>query len=242
MEYKVKLNEFEGPLDLLLHLIKESNIDIYDIKVEEITRQYLDYIKAMEKLNLTIASEYLVMAAELIQLKSKCLLPNNNNIDKDEYEEDSREQLIQRLLDYKNYKEITNQFKELENKRQLIFTKLPSNINEYTNEKSIKNNGEIGISDLLDVFQKFLDRKEIQKPLKTKVAIKEVSIQDRINVIRKILNQRKRIMFDDLFDNLSKQYIVVTFLSVLEMAKKQELLIKQDYNFDKIYLELKGRV
>ena len=105
--YKVKINEFEGPLDLLLHLIKESNIDIYDIKIADITVQYLDYIKDMESLNLSIASEYLVMAAELIEMKAKLLLPSIKDVDNDEYEEDLKENLIKRLIDYKNYKEIT---------------------------------------------------------------------------------------------------------------------------------------
>ena len=103
MEYKVMINEFEGPLDLLLHLIKENNIDIYDIKIEEITKQYLDYIKKMKELNLSIASEYLVMASELLEMKSKMLLPKREEETLDDFEEDPRELLIERLLAYKQY-------------------------------------------------------------------------------------------------------------------------------------------
>ena len=105
MDYSIKIDAFEGPLDLLLHLIKKSNIDIYDINIEEITKQYLDYINKMEELNIDVASSYLVMAAELIELKSKLLLPNQNN-EENEEEENTKENLIQRLLNYEKYKDI----------------------------------------------------------------------------------------------------------------------------------------
>ena len=105
MDYSIKIDAFEGPLDLLLHLIKKTNIDIYDINIEEITKQYLDYINKMEELNIDIASSYLVMAAELIELKSKLLLPNQNN-EENEEEENTKENLIQRLLIYEKYKDI----------------------------------------------------------------------------------------------------------------------------------------
>ena len=107
MQYKVTIENFDGPLDLLLHLIKEQDIDIYDIKIEEITEQYLDYIRAMKELNLSVASEYLVMATELIEMKSKMLLPKKVIETEDDYEEDPREVLIERLLAYKKYKEVT---------------------------------------------------------------------------------------------------------------------------------------
>ena len=123
------IDKFEGPLDLLLHLIKEDNIDIYDIKIETITKQYLDYIESMKELNLSVASEYLVMAAELIEMKSKLLLPKKQLEETDEYEEDPREVLIEKLLIYKRYKEVTSEFKELESSRKMIFTKEPFNLN-----------------------------------------------------------------------------------------------------------------
>jgi segregation and condensation protein A len=241
MDYKVKIDEFEGPLDLLLHLIKESNIDIHDIKLEVITKQYLDYIKAMENLNISIASEYLVMAAELIEIKSRSLLPISNEENNDGYEEDPREALIQKLLDYKKYKEITNEFKELESSRQLIYTKLPSNINEYSDKKIISNDGQVSITDLLEAFNKMMERKEYQKPLHTKVALKEISIKERVHRIRTILKEKKKVLFEELFEEFTKEYVIVTFLSILEMAKDQELIITQDNQFDKIYLELRGR-
>ena len=131
MDYKVTIDNFDGPLDLLLHLIKEQDIDIYDIKIEDITKQYLDYIKAMKELNLSIASEYLVMASELVEIKSKMLLPKRSADLSDEYEEDPREVLIERLLLYKQYKEVTSDFKNLEKERKLILTKNPENLSIY---------------------------------------------------------------------------------------------------------------
>jgi len=130
MHYEVRIDEFEGPLDLLLHLIKQSNIDIYDISLSDITDQYLDYIKKMEELNLDVASEYLVMASELIEYKSRQLLPKKD-LKEDEYEEDPKEELIRKLIDYKRYKEVTETFKELESVRSNIYTKSPSSISSY---------------------------------------------------------------------------------------------------------------
>ncbi len=240
MEYKVKINEFEGPLDLLLHLIKDANIDIYDIKLEEITKQYLNYIKAMETLNLSIASEYLVMAAELIELKSKSLLPNNKNDDNDEFEEDPREVLIRKLIDYKKYKELTSYFKELESTRKFIYTKTPSNISEFSNKTAIKNDNNTSVDDLLLAFKKFVERKNYEKPLNTTVTYKEFSVSERTSAIRKMLTDNKRIYFEDLFENGNKPFIIVTFLAILELANKEEIVIKQKELFDKIYIELRG--
>lgn len=234
MHYEVKINEFEGPLDLLLHLIKKSNIDIYDISLEEITNQYLDYINSMKKLNLDIASEYLIMASELLEYKSKSLLPKKET-EIDEYEEDPKEELIKKLVDYKKYKEITSTFKELENIRSDIYTKSPSNISDY-GEKEV-NNDNVSIDDLINAFKKFIDRKEFEKPIHTKITTKEISVSERIVGIRNILKYRKSVNFIDLFDNYTKSYVVVTFLSILEMSKNKEIVIIQDNNFSSIMIE-----
>lgn len=234
MHYEVKINEFEGPLDLLLHLIKKSNIDIYDISLEEITNQYLDYINSMKKLNLDIASEYLIMASELLEYKSKSLLPKKET-EIDEYEEDPKEELIKKLVDYKKYKEITSTFKELENIRSDIYTKTPSNISEY-GEKEV-NSDNVTIDDLINAFKKFMDRKEFEKPIHTKITTKELSVSERMVGIRNILKSRKSVNFVDLFDSYTKSYVVVTFLSILEMSKNKEIVIIQDNNFSNIMIE-----
>ncbi len=237
MEYKFKINDFEGPLDLLLHLIKQSEMDITDIEIVKLTDQYVDYIKSMEKLNLNIASEYLVLAANLTYLKSKALLPKQE--EDEEVEDDffeSKEELENRLQEYKRYKEVTATFKILEDARSDIYTKTPSNIREYKGE-NITLSDDITINDLVEAFKKYLERKELEKPLNTKVTTKEISITERRKSIRNILKERKRVEFFDLFEEFSKPYVVVTFLSVLEMAKERELVIKQENNFEKIYCE-----
>lgn len=239
MEYKVKINEFEGPLDLLLHLIKESNIDIYDIQISVIADQYLNYIKAMETLNLSVASEYLVMAAELLEIKSRLLLPSKKEEMSDEYEEDPKENLIRRLIDYKHYKEITSTFKELEHERSLIYTKSPSDISEYKVPDVLHEVHSVSL--LLDAFSKFLERNKYQQPLHTKVTSKEISIGERINSIRNILHTKKEVPFEELFEKKTKEYLVVTFLAILQMAKEQEIVIEQSNSFDNIYIKLKGR-
>lgn len=237
MHYKVTIDNFDGPLDLLLHLIKENNIEIYDIKIEEITKGYLDYIKSMKELNLSIASEYLVMATELIEMKSRMLLPKKNDIEEDEYEEDPREILIERLLAYKQYKEITSKFKNLELTRKLVLTKEPENLSAYVKED--ENNESLEISDLIDAFNELMKRKELEKPIATKITKKELSITEKVVKIRNILKSRKKINFNEIFEVATKEEVIVSFLSILEMIKKNEILVVQDSNFNNITISLK---
>ncbi len=235
MEYRITLPEFDGPLDLLLHLIKQSDINICDISIVDITKQYLDYIERMEEMNLDIASEYLVMAAELVEMKSRVLLPVE---EEEEEEEDPREELIHRLLEYQAYKESTSIFKELEQERKEVFTKEPSDLLEFSDTNTKQDYG-ISLEDLLAAFQKFLDSKEFQKPLHTKVANQEYSVGRRCLEIRDILRKKKRISFEDLFEIPTREYVVVTLLAILSMSKKQEIQIEQTKNFDNIIIEEK---
>lgn len=237
MQYKITIDNFDGPLDLLLHLIKENDIDIYDIKIEEVTKQYLDYIKAMKDMNLSIASEYLVMASELIEIKSKMLLPKKKELDEDSYEEDPREVLIERLLKYKQYKEITSEFKDLELTRKLVFTKEPENLSLYAKEET--NKEELGISDLIEAFNLLMQRKELDKPLATKITKKELSVAEKVVKIRSILSKKKRVNFEELFEVATKEEVIVNFLSILEMVKKNEIILKQENNFGGIVISLR---
>lgn len=227
------IDKFSGPLDLLLHLIKQSNIDIYDIKIEEITNQYLDYINKMEELNLNIASSYLVMAAELIEMKASLLLPKPE-IAEDEYEEDPKEKLIQRLIEYQNYKDVISKFHDLEQERQQYYTKKASDISEYDIETKL--NDDIQLSDLLKAFEKFLQKKEDNKPLNTKITSKEYSITKRSKEIKDIIKNKKRVNFKELFDINTKSYIIVTFLSILVLAKNNDIKLIQENNFEDIVL------
>lgn len=234
MDY-ITIDNFEGPLDLLLHLVKESNIDIYNIRVVEITDKYLEYINREKELNINISSSYLVMAAELMYLKSKSLLPSMNKEEESD-EEITRENLISKLLEYKKYKELTPRFKELEEERRKIYIKGPEKISEYR-ENSY--DGEASVVDLLNAFKKFLERKDLEKPLETTITSKEYSVRERKSGIRNILKTRRRAYLEELFEEYNRAYAVVTFLSVLEMVKEKDIIIKQDKNFDKILVELR---
>lgn len=230
MIQNITIDKFEGPLDLLLHLIKQNDLDIFDINISNIAQQYFDYIKEMEKLNLDVGSEYLVMAAELTFIKSKELLPVQ-----EEDEEDTKEQLIDRLIEYQKYKDATVLLKELEEERSKYFSKQVSLLNEFKNDEVIINS-EITIEDLLNAFISINKRKELEKPLNTVVTRKEYSVHKRGIQIVNILRQKKQMMFEQLFEVYNKEYIVVTFLAILDLAKKGEIVIKQENRNEKIML------
>lgn len=243
MEYKVKIDAFEGPLDLLLHLINRLEIDIYDIPVADITEQYLMYIHTMKELELDIASEYLVMAATLLAIKSKMFLPKHeeepfgDNFEMD-MEEDPRDELVEKLIEYKKYKEAAKELKELETERGLMFTKAPSDLSKYAKEEnSEKLNLNVTIYDMISAIQKLLRRKKLQKPLATKISRQEISIEKRMAEIMEELHHFKgRKSFFDLFPVPEKEQIVVTFLAILELIKRNEINVEQEHNFAEIFV------
>lgn len=235
MTYNFSINDFEGPLDLLLHLIKINKLEIKDIKVSEITEQYLAFINKMKEESIDIASEYLVMASELIHLKSKILIDDKS--DEETFELESVEDLKEKLTEYENIKKITSTFKDLELIRGEVYTKIPSNLKEY--QKDIPLNKDITLEDLIDAFENFLDREELKKPINTKITKKELSVEERIKSIRKIFDKEKRVNFIELFDVMEKPFIIVTFLSILEMSKNNEINIIQENNFNTIIIEKK---
>lgn len=244
MHYNVKIDSFEGPLDLLLHLINKLEIDIYDINVAEITEQYLDYVHAMQVLQLDVASEFLVMAATLLAIKSKMLLPKHEEdlLDDDlmyEPEEDSREELIERLVEYRKFKEAADDLKEMELERGLIFTKPPSDLSDFSlnKEENAKQELDVSLYDMLAAFQKLLKRKKLQTPLATKITRQEIPIENRMEEIVGFLRNKKgRISFDELFPIATKSHIVVTFLAILELLKRRQVFVEQEGNFADIFV------
>ena len=239
MEVTFTINDFEGPLDLLLHLIKEKKMDLLNLKLEIIIDEYLKFIDEMEKMNLDIASSYLVMASELLEMKSRLLLPRMEE-ETEEEEEDPKEVLINRLIEYQKYKDLTSDFKELESERKLIYTRLPENLREYSDNDKVINNSDVTLDDLLKAFQAFLERKKLEQPLHTKVTRREMSVEERTVSIRNILKKKKKVNFLELFDVLNKEYVVVTFLAILEMAKQNELKISQDSEYGDIICEVQN--
>lgn len=236
MEIKLQLKQFEGPLDLLLHLIKEAKLDILDLKLEDVINQYLDFINQMETLNLNIAGDYLVMASELIEIKSKKILPRNEEVEEEESVEDLEEKLKQRLIEYKIYKELSTDLKTQEAKRKEIFTKAPERITDLVEENLYDN--EEPLDTLLAAFNNFLQRQEQNRPLTTKVTNKELSVNERRLEIKAILKRQKKVHFLELIDEYTKEYVVVTFLTILDMAKEHELVIHQSKRFEEIYCEV----
>ena len=232
----LQIQDFEGPLDLLLHLVRSSKMDIYRVNISDIIEQYLEFINNTDRLDIETSSEYLVMASELVHLKSRMLVNKYNEEEEEEFSIKSEEDLREKLIEYEKYKNMTETFKLLEENRQDYYTKLPENLNEYKeNEKII--NSDVTVDDLINAFLEMQKRINFKKPVITKVAKKEYSIKDKIIEIRNILKIRKKIEFIELFDILTKENIVVTFLSILDMSKNNEILLKQDKIFSTIIIE-----
>ena len=237
MDYNFHINDFEGPLDLLLHLVKQSKMDIYEINLKEIIDQYLNIINNFESLNIDIASSYLVMAAELVNLKARLLVNRKDEEDTaDEYSITSEEDLRNKLIEYEEIKNITNTFKDLEEKRSEVFTKVPENLKIYAKDNKLTK-GLFTTDDLYQAFLEYQKRAKFLKPLNTKITKKELSIEDRITSIKKIIQNKKRVEFFSLFDTINREYIVVTFLAILQMSKNKELKIFQENSYSPIIVE-----
>lgn len=236
----LQLQDFKGPFDLLLHLVKVSKMDIYTINISDIIEQYLEFINSIDKFDIDASSEYLVISSELIHLKSKMLI--NKELDDEEDDEEeylikNEEDLREKLIQYEKYKNMTDTFRVLETNRQDYYTKLPENFKNYIEEEKVINS-DISVDDLVNAFIEMQKRINFQKPIVTKVTRKEFSVKDRICEIRALLKGKKRIEFNELFDELvTKENIVITFLSLLDMSKNKEITIKQDKIFSTIIIE-----
>lgn len=234
---KLCINDFEGPLDLLLHLVKTAKMDIYEIDTKYIIDKYLGFIESIPAYDLDDASEYLVMAAELIHLKSRLLLNlDSDSEDNDEFSINSEEDLKNKLIEYERYQNVTNVFKELEEKRNEFFTKLPENLNEFVDTKE-KLEGNMDVELLKVALIELNKRMSYQKPINTRITRKEISVEERKEYIREFISKRKNVKFTDLFEEYNKDVVVATFLSILDMCKTQEITLRQDSNFGEIYIE-----
>jgi segregation and condensation protein A len=241
VQYNIKVDVFEGPLDLLLHLINRYEIDIYNIPVAEITEQYLSYIHTMKELQLDIASEYLVMAATLLAIKSKMLLPKHEDElldEEEEFAEDPRQELMERLLEYKKYKYAAVELKERELERAQLYTRTPLDLSSFQKEeKEERLPIDVTLYDMLAALQKLMRRKKLQKPISTRITRQEIPIEQRMDEI--LLRLEKfggRQSFFQLFAKEDREILVVTFLAILELMKKKAIVIEQERNFEEIYL------
>lgn len=232
MSFTVETTKFDGPLDLMLHLIKEQRLDIFDLDMEVLTDQYINYLQTMEKLELEIESEYLVELATLIEYKSKKLLPKKTEELEDDYEEDPKERIVRRLLEYQKYKEVSSELLEAFNQRQEQFAKPLSidsiNTNNLVDDQKLEGNPY----DLLKAMTRVLRRMELSKPIETKLTAKEISTEDRILEIKSRLSTLpKTFNFENLVSDCHNVHeVIVTFLAILDMAKDHYLVFSTDDN------------
>jgi segregation and condensation protein A len=242
MGIPVKLQVFEGPLDLLLHLIDKNKIDIYDIPIVEITNQYMEYIKAMEKEDLNVMSEFLVMAATLLDIKCKMLLPKEVNEDGEE--EDPRQELVEQLLEYKMYKYMSYELKdrELESERVMYKTPtIPQEVMEYEQPVNLDELlGDLTLQKLNHIFKDVMKR-QVDKidPVRSKfgkIEKEEVTVSDKLVFVTDYAREHKKFSFRTLLTKQSsKTQIVVTFLALLQLMKEGVLYIEpQEQPFDDI--------
>lgn len=244
MAYEIKLHSFEGPLDLLLHLIDKAEVDIYDIPVTTITEQYMQYIYIMQEFQLGVASEFLVMAATLLAIKSKMLLPQKEEPSfqlalEVEEEYDPRDELVQRLLEYKKYKTLAEALKEKEVNQSKLYTRPAEDLTPYIGVKEKNPIGEVSLYDLVEALGKVINKSKREDTPITKVHRDEVSVKDRIREIKKMLAITGCIRFTELFSELpNRTEIVTSFMAILEMMRKHQIQCEQSVLFGDIVLRL----
>jgi segregation and condensation protein A len=232
-DYKVKLEIFEGPLDLLLYLIKRDEIDIYDISIERITRQYLEYLEAFKELNIDVAGEFIVMAANLIYLKSRSLLPADQRPPDEETEEDDpRWDLIRQLIEYKKFKEAAAQLQVRALEQERIFTRDGGSA-KAAGEGPLRL-AEVGIFQLIHAFQNVIKRVEAREDLQ-EIFGEHFTVSDKIDIILKRVADGASVRFSELFGEIaSRVEIVVTFLALLELIRLKQVRAIQSGVFDEI--------
>ena len=241
MGIPVKLQVFEGPLDLLLHLIDKNKIDIYDIPIVEITNQYMEYIKAMEEEDLNIMSEFLVMAATLLDIKCRMLLPKEVNEEGEE--EDPRQELVEQLLEYKMYKYMSYELKDREMDGEQVMYKnptIPEEVREY--EEPVNMDallGDLTLEKLNRIFQDVMKR-QVDKvdPVRSKfgkIEKEEVTLPDKLSYVTAYAREHKKFDFRELLSSQSSRtQVVVTFLAILQLMKEGVIYIEQNQPFDEI--------
>ena len=244
MELEVKLQAFEGPLDLLLHLIEKNKVDIYDIPIVEITEQYLDYVSKMPKDDLDLASEFLVMAAKLIDIKSRMLLPKE--IDENGEEIDPRAELVEKLIEYKMYKYAAVELRDMQvyaGKSMYKQPTVPEEVSKYEPPVNLDSLlADVDLNKLNDIFQMVLKR-QVDKidPVRSKfgkIEMEEVSLPDKITYVSTTVKKRKKCKFKQLLEEAhSKVEVIVSFLAILELIKVGEIEVRQDETFGEIYID-----
>jgi len=223
----VKLPVFEGPLDLLLYLVEKNELDIYDIPIAKITHQYLEHLQFMEELNLEIAGEFILMAASLIRLKAQMLLPRPE-IEGEAV--DPRTELVEALLEYQKYKRSAEFLGKREEEERQLATRQDFSFVERRDKVILERS--VNLFDLVAAFQNILGRLPAEAPATYEIDYTQISLEERAKIIRRLLAQKQEVEFEELFVDLPVRLVmVVTFLAVLELAKRQEIYILQPSPF-----------
>jgi len=227
-DYRVRLELFEGPLDLLLHLIRTQEIDIYDIPIARITEQYLEYLRIMQELDIGVAGEFVLMAATLIQIKSQMLLPQVVSDDPESGIEDPRLELVERLLEHERFKKAAGMLYDRQVIEDSVWTR---GENEFEVEE--KEAVSVSLFDLVKAFHRILERHKDQIVLQ--IEHEDVSLEDKVAELRALLAKRREILFSSFFQRpISRLHLVVTFFALLELARLQEVRLRQDGVFEDI--------
>jgi segregation and condensation protein A len=237
-EYKVRLDVFEGPLDLLLYLIKRDELDIYDISIERITKQYLEYLDAFRLLNIDLAGEFIVMAANLLYIKSRTLLPVDLQMaEEDADEDDPRWELIRQLIEYKKFKEAANHLRECEAAQENLFARIPA-APELEPDGANLLVEEVGIFDLIRAFQNILKRRTaVQEDLR-EIFEENFTVSDKIDHVLRLIGAGVSLRFEEMFpERATRTEIVVTFLAMLELIRMKQLCVRQDLQFGEIWID-----
>jgi len=235
MNYKIRLDIFEGPLDLLLYLVKKDHLNIYDIPIAKVTQQYLEYINFMQLLDLNIVGEFLVMAATLMQIKSKMLLPAEESAEA-EPEEDPRAELVKRLLEYEKFKQVAENLREKEISQQDVFKRPKIEMPAVDKEQE---KGEVyfeaSIFDLINAFSQAL--KDVPREVFYEVVKDQFTVEQKVHEILHLLLVQSELKLSGLFSKTkSKLEIIVIFLAILELAKMKEIVSRQDEQFEDIVI------
>lgn len=244
MAYQVRLEHFEGPLDLLLYLIREHEVDIYDIPISLVTQQYLQYLELLKLLDLEVGSEYLLMAATLLRIKSKMLLPRRAD-EEEEEGADPREELVQRLLEYRQFKEAAGVLNEHQDRNADVFYHPPvEQVDEDLNGVETLDTrlaGNLNLWDLLQAFKFTLDR--AKDDFDRTVERETLSIEDRMDDILDHLKRQKNLFFSALFqEDLSRPFLIITFLALLELIRQNRVVFEQTDTLGEIWLTLSDSV
>lgn len=243
MSLSIKITNFEGPFDLLLHLIKKNEMDIYNIKILEITNQYLDYLKEMKHMDLDITSEFIVIAATLIEIKSKILLPKPKVENEEENEVDATKELIDKILLYKKFKVAAEFLLEREKEAGIMFSKKPEIIEEKNHKETtadlLKN---ITMLDLYNLYNElmniYLSKINTEATIEDKIKMEVYKIEDKMDELKNIMNINPKVHFTNIIMSYkSKTEVIVTFLALLELIKLKNVKVIQEGNFKDIYIE-----